>query len=109
MTPKLPRQPQNLFPHDGKVYQDVDTDDEKEYDGPWPVVVLLKALDTGNGRGWGAAKVEKHGTVLHDYLHDVSHEDETYAVLVEVPTAKDLHALDRAGFEFCGDEVPDEL
>lgn len=88
MTPRF-----DLFAHEGVVLVDVDTDDERPFDGPWPVQVWFTAADFGDGRGWKRGLFERRGKVVRHHLHDVGAGDTTEAVLVEVPTAADFLAL----------------
>src|SRR4051812_19738815 len=79
----------------------------KVFDGPWPVRVWITATDSRDGDGWGRSRIERLGTIVEDYEHDVGAGDETRAVLVEVTNAK---ALRRLMLEFqYEDRVPKPL
>ena len=80
----------DLYLHEGTV---LNLETGEQYNGTWPVVVYFKACDFGDGNGWGRNFFETHGKVLNTHLYDVGSDDQTHAVLVEVPTETDLVAL----------------
>ena len=84
----------DLFVHDGEVWRS--GDEEEVYTGPWPVRIFVLRRDFLDGRGAGIARLEKFGEIIEEYpLKDQHHEYTTYAVLLEVASAKDFLALDK--------------
>lgn len=94
--------------YNGSVVEFVDDGKQsRPFNGPWPVLVWVKAMDALDGYGWGRNRLEQLGKIVEHYAHDVGSGDETEAVLLSVKRAADLSAL-LDEFEYC-DEVPNPL
>jgi len=99
----------DLFVHDGEVWQqsgDEHRPEEEVYTGPWPVRVEVLRRDLHDGRAASIALLEEFGQIVEQYpVKDQHHHSgidlnhtgayTTYAVILDVASAKDYLALDK--------------
>jgi len=96
----------DLCANRGKVYVVDDYGHGKRYTGPWPVPILIEAIDFQDGDGWDREDIASHGTILGSYRVPGGITQIPYAVLVDVASPKDFAALDRVYTIY--DDYPDE-